>query len=378
MVVVFVSNFLTHHQKPFCERMRAVPKNQFYFISTVPMEAERANMGWTLADRPVYEIKTYESEDASRCARKLVAECDIAVMGACDQTWIRHRLKQESKGITFLYNERIFKKGDWQVFSPGALKFRLDYFQNKFRKKVYMLCASAYLSTDLKRMGTYWNRCYKWGYFPSLTHYADIDSAIHAKEKASILWTGRFLDWKHPEDAVRLAHGLVQKGYSFSLDMIGDGERKSTIEKMIREYSLEEYVHLHGFMRPEEVRGYMEKADIYLFTSDRHEGWGAVLNESMNSACAVVANRKIGSVPYLLKHEENGLIYDRRKQKDLLEKVSFLLDHPEIKEKYQRRAYDTLVTMWNAEKAAERLLGLSENLLAGKDTEYTDGPCSKA
>ena len=34
----------------------------------------------------------------------------------------------------------------------------------------------------------------------------------------------------------------------------------------------------------------MEQADIYLFTSDRNEGWGAVANEAMNSACAMVAD----------------------------------------------------------------------------------------
>ena len=49
----------------------------------------------------------------------------------------------------------------------------------------------------------------------------------------------------------------------------------------------------------------MEKSEIFLFTSDKGEGWGAVLNESMNSACAVVASHAIGSVPFLLKDGEN-------------------------------------------------------------------------
>jgi glycosyltransferase involved in cell wall biosynthesis len=61
-------------------------------------------------------------------------------------------------------------------------------------------------------------------------------------------------------------------------------------------------------MAPEAVRDHMEAADIFLFTSDFNEGWGAVLNESMNSACAVVASHAIGSVPFLLKDGENGFI----------------------------------------------------------------------
>ena len=30
-----------------------------------------------------------------------------------------------------------------------------------------------------------------------------------------------------------------------------------------------------GFMSPEEIRSEMEKSDIFLFTSDHKEGWGA-------------------------------------------------------------------------------------------------------
>ena len=81
-----------------------------------------------------------------------------------------------------------------------------------------------------------------------------------------------------------------------------------------------------GAMPPEEVRRHMEKADIYLFTSDFNEGWGAVLNESMNSGCAVVASHAIGSVPFLIKNGENGLIYENGNQLDLEKQVLRLLE----------------------------------------------------
>ncbi len=50
-----------------------------------------------------------------------------------------------------------------------------------------------------------------------------------------------------------------------------------------------------GAMSPDKVRAYMERADVFLFTSDFNEGWGAVLNESMNSGCAVVASHAMVS-----------------------------------------------------------------------------------
>ena len=130
-------------------------------------------------------------------------------------------------------------------------------------------------------------------------------------------------------------------------------------------------------MSPEQVREKMEKADIYLFTSDRNEGWGAVLNESMNSACAVVANKEIGSVPYLIKDGENGLIYNRKKRGDIVKKVLKLIEDKDLKTKLQNNAYKTLITTWNAESAADRLLDLIDCINSGKPTKYEEGPCSR-
>ena len=78
-------------------------------------------------------------------------------------------------------------------------------------------------------------------------------------------------------------------------------------------------------MKPEQVREYMEKSEIHIFTSDRNEGWGAVLNESMNSACVPVANKAIGSVPYLINDGNNGFMY--KDENELYEKVKYLLNN---------------------------------------------------
>ena len=43
---VFVSNYLNHHQIPFCNAMYRLLKEQFLFIQTQAMEEERIRMGW--------------------------------------------------------------------------------------------------------------------------------------------------------------------------------------------------------------------------------------------------------------------------------------------------------------------------------------------
>lgn len=223
-------------------------------------------------------------------------------------------------------------------------------------------------------------KAYKWGYFPPTQKYDDVDLLIKKKKPSSILWVGRLLQLKHPENAVYVAKKLKETGFKFELNIIGDGELRGPIQKMIGQCNLEDCVHMLGAMSPEQVRKYMEESEIFLFTSDRNEGWGAVLNESMNSACAVAASHAIGSVPFLLKNGENGLVYRDGDLEDLFQKVKYLLDHPKQRADFGRKAYLTVIDQWNAENAAKRLLSLSKMILDGEKhpEPYKDGICSKA
>jgi glycosyltransferase involved in cell wall biosynthesis len=123
----------------------------------------------------------------------------------------------------------------------------------------------------------------------------------------------------------------------------------------------------------------MERASVFVFTSNRMEGWGAVVNEAMSGACAVVASHAVGSVPFLISDGVNGVVYESGKVVSLTESVAALLDAPDKAETLGRSAHDTLVGEWNAESAAARLLTLAEHLLRGDESfAFDDGPCSRA
>ena len=244
-----------------------------------------------------------------------------------------------------------------------------------------MLCASAFTAGDYAKFGLFRGRCYKWGYFPETIRYPSIDDLIDRKAKATILWCGRFLDWKHPDDAIEAAKLLKNAGYRFQLKLIGTGEMEQQLQKQALEAGLpDSSVRFLGTMSPEDVRRHMENAGIYLFTSDRQEGWGAVLNEAMNSGCAVIASDAAGATPFLIKDGVNGSVYRSGDVQALFETLRRLLDSADLQDRLGREAYRTITEQWNAEAAAERLLQLSQALLDGEDVSrlFADGPCSPA
>lgn len=372
MKFVFVSNYYNHHQSALCKSLYDKTEGNFCFVATSEMRQERKQLGyggWTV---PEYVYTAYTGEEDFRTCQKLINEADVVIAGSAPETMLKQRIK-ESK-LIFRYTERpLKKKASLFLYLPRMIKW---HFRNPISKPVYLLAASAYATADYARYGLFKNKAYRWGYFPQVKTY----SQLPQKEEKSILWVGRFLDWKHPDDALRVAARLRDAGYTFKLHFVGTGPMKQQLHDMVAELNLQNYVSFLGSMNPEQVREQMEKAGIFLFTSDKQEGWGAVLNESMNSGCAVVAGHAIGAVPYLLDDNRNGMIYCSGDVDMLYEKTKYLLDHPSEQHRLGLRAYETITQIWNAEIAAERLQNLASCILRGERNPglFANGPCSRA
>ena len=90
----------------------------------------------------------------------------------------------------------------------------------------------------------------------------------------------------------------------------------------------------------------MKNSNIFIFTSDKQEGWGAVLNEAMNSGCAVIADAKIGAVPYLLNHYQSGMVYQDGNLEEFLSYGVTLAKDRNLCRKLGRNAYAIITEQW--------------------------------
>ena len=193
-----------------------------------------------------------------------------------------------------------------------------------------------------------------------------------------IVWVGRFMKLKHPEFVIKLAKDLKDKGYQFHIHMIGSGDLENEIKEEINQNKLEKDITLYGFLKPEEVRIIMEKCHIHLFTSNYLEGWGAVVNEGMNSGLAEVVNSEVGCAPFLIKDGVNGLIYKEGDYQDFVRCVTYLLGHRDKIIQLGKNAYQTITYEWNATHAAKELLRFYDNFKEGYIEPPASGPFSIA
>ena len=371
MKIVFVSNYYNHHQAPLCRELNRLAE-EFRFVATSEMRAERRALGYGMDSVPDFVRHAHMEEAERQECLELIRSANVVIAGSAPEVLFRERIRAGK--LIFRYSERLLKR------EMAPLKFLLQrirlQLRNPANKPVYLLCAGAYTASDYEKFGLFRNRAYRWGYFPE----TEPDENPEGREPDSILWAGRLIDWKHPEQALYTAKRLKESGRNFTLRIIGNGTMESQLQQMILDADLADCVQLLGALNPPEVRRWMNRSEIFLFTSDKQEGWGAVLNEAMSSSCAVVAGHAIGSVPYLVEDGQNGLIYQSCDGDMLYEKTAYLLDHPKHCREIGENAYATISELWNAEVAAKRLVILAEHLLRGERNPnlFDSGPCAGA
>ena len=380
MEIVFISNFINHHQVPIADELFRLLNGRFYFVETMPMNDWLKKGGYAECSKEPYVIRTWQNNANLSRAIELVKNADVVLFGGPEALPYAVLRAKNGDRLSFDVSERLLKKGWLNVLSPRLLRY-LWYYMTLFRHKhFYKLCASAFAAGDQYKLGTYRNRCYKWGYFTKVDQLKSDDTEPSVGEYIPrIMCCARFLNWKHPELPVKLAARLKHKGYRFVIDMFGSGEEMDATKALVKKLNVEDVVNLCGNRPNDEILQEMREHNIFLFTSDKNEGWGAVLNEAMSSGCAVVGSDEIGSVPFLIEDGVNGCVFKSCNLDSLEEKVVYLIDHPEVRVKMAQNANQIMRTVWSPKNAAKQLLNLINAIQSGdKSLIPESGPCSRA
>ncbi|MBQ3235621.1 MAG: glycosyltransferase [Clostridia bacterium] len=374
MKIIFISNYLNNHQTELCGALYKMEGVDFCFLQTEEMTEERVKLGWKINESEYPYFK-----DASTLSKKqlkaLIFTADVIIYGDSAIDITRFVLKRDA--LVLYYCERLFKRG--KVGFLRRLKCAYKYRVKNRRIKKAVLCASAYASYDFSLFGAFKGRRYKWGYFPKFNEY-DINELSNAKiaKPLKLLWVGRIIDWKRTIDVVSLAEKLKCENVDFTLEIVGTGDLEGEIKSEIISRNLSDCVKMTGSLPQSQTRKKMEEASVLIVTSDKNEGWGVVVNEGLNAGCVCICSNAVGSAPYLIKHGENGYLYEACNVDDMKELVVHLYDNAELIKKLSISAYQTLNCGWTPEISAKRLVKLIDCLKRGKDTPYDSGICSKA
>lgn len=372
-MVIFISNFVSPHTIPFSEELYNILGENFLFIETRQMTAERSSLGYDkLRSKPfVVSYKRFNLEKKKYQDLIGAADTVLASYGSIDTALLEGRIANDKQ--TFLLSERLFKKGILKLADPKLWKTVL--FINRIKKKnFHLLCMGAYVAKDFARVGFPKEKMWKFGYI-TLPSQRPIEHILHSKcvLPTKILWVGRFIWWKQPLVALKACYRLVTEGHDILLNVVGDGKMRNKVTEYLAKHDSHSRISYSGLQDNAIVRQIMEESHILLCTSNKLEGWGAVINEGMNAGCVVIANKKMGAAPYLIEHGKNGYLYDGT-ETALYETIKEAISNPLIAE-VAKAAYQSMANVWNPKDCASRFVIFKDDCY---NNRFESGPFSKA
>lgn len=371
MKLIFISDYISIHQKALCDAFHLLLKDDFLFVATTKIRQARVDMGWKdYTDEVSYAVHhdRYTIDEL----RQIIAKAEVVILGSSHAKGISSILRNR---LVFNYAERPLKKGIRELCNMRRLYAIVKTLLQQ-RNNLHLLAAGFFCAKDYAMMGCYRQRAWKWGYFiePICQHYRKRENDV-----PRILWLGRMLDWKHCELAIQAAHALCDHHLKAHFTVIGTGPEYGRVCQLVKEYHLEEQIEFIDSMNNMQIREMLKDVDILLCTSDRYEGWGVVVNEAMSAGCCVIASDEVGAASYLIKPGDNGLLFRSGDSQSLSAALEQVVANPQLAELYGRRAVETLNGAWHPRSAAERFVTLCQNILAGQSvTLQPDGPCSPA
>jgi glycosyltransferase involved in cell wall biosynthesis len=136
---------------------------------------------------------------------------------------------------------------------------------------------------------------------------------------------------------------------------------RSECEVLATELGVADAVTWTGKVSRSELLGAYEHARVFVLPS-RFEAFGIVLLEAGASGCPVVATRG-SAIPYVVRDEETGLLFEPDDVADLAKKVLALLHNPTLAKRLSERAKDRARTEFTWDKSVTKLHALYTDLL---------------
>lgn len=161
------------------------------------------------------------------------------------------------------------------------------------------------------------------------------DSKFVKKNKFTICMVGRLNQQKRYDRALEVARKLKETGYNLEFWILGDGEQMTKLRDKVKEYNLEDYFFLKGFIKP--PYPYMKQSDILLISSES-EGFSLVACEAFCLGVPVVSTKTSGPTE-LIKSSKAGLLVNENID-DIYMGLKYMIDNESFRDECSVNALD--------------------------------------
>jgi len=156
------------------------------------------------------------------------------------------------------------------------------------------------------------------------------EETVSKNEKFTFVNVGKMRPQKRQDRLIEIASRLKQDGYSFELQMIGNGPEEEKLRKMAEEKKVTDVVNFLGLKK--NPYPYVKQADCFVLSSD-FEGYVIAVKEALILKTPVISTNVTGAKE-LLGNAQYGILCDVDTQA-IYEAMKQVLEKPETLQKFR-------------------------------------------
>ena len=234
-------------------------------------------------------------------------------------------------------------------FRPAYLRQKLEYADN------VITCCDFNRSFMLERYRAVAHRlapkihvCYHGLDLPVFPYRPD------GRPAGKLIAVGRLARDKGFAYLLRAVAVLASRGSTVTLEIVGDGEERGSLERLTRQLGLGDRVTFRGWLRFAEVRSAMGQATVLVHPSDRlGDGLPNVLREAMALGTPVIASRVAG-IPEALD-DGCGVLVPPRDVGALADAIALVLGDAALRRSLAQRARTRTEQQFDMARTGPRL-----------------------
>lgn len=240
------------------------------------------------------------------------------------------------------FNIHLIKKVVTQAkFCAGISVYVINFAKTNFRN-----CDKFHLirnGINIKNLQSHYNENYEKGF--------------------NIISVGRLIDKKGFDTLIMACQDIVAKGYNIQCTIVGDGEEKKKLLKLISKLQIDHFVRLVGSLSFENVKLLFEKSYLLVMPcrishKDKDEdGIPTTIIEAMAMKIPVIST-PIGGIPEIIINKSTGLLVRSDDFLELANSIVELFENHEFTASLIRNAEKKIEFEYNLNKNCAKLLFL--------------------
>jgi colanic acid/amylovoran biosynthesis glycosyltransferase len=180
-----------------------------------------------------------------------------------------------------------------------------------------------------------------------------------------ILFVAQLAERKGTPVLVEACKILVERNMPFQCVIIGNGPQWPLVNQLIEQYNLQDVIKLTGALFQEQVKEYLNQADIFVMPCIRTDtgdmdGIPVALMEAMAMEIATVSTY-VSGIPELIENEQSGLLVPERDAAALANALQRLIQDSPLRIQLGKNGRKKVIQEFDIHQSAEQLAILFES-----------------